>query len=117
MTISLVAEAAIRNGEPLKFKMYSDYVISTENYIYVPEDSPNPNTARLFAAWHAAESYKIIDPIESLPNVLDVDNPYIKMAKENVEKGAKACKVQSAEDIAQMLRVREAITLKLSGQE
>ncbi|MCZ8271889.1 MAG: extracellular solute-binding protein [Beijerinckiaceae bacterium] len=117
MTISLVAEAAIRNREPLKFKMYSDYVISTENYVYVPENSPNPNTARLFAAWHAAESYKIIDPIESLPSILDASNPYIKMASENVSKGAKACKIQNEANIAQMLRVREKITLKLSGQQ
>lgn len=117
MTISLVAENAIRKGEPMKYKMYSDLVISTENYSYVAENSPNPNTARLFTAWLATEGYKTVDPIEPLPSILDAENPFIKMAQENVAKGAKACKVTSAADAAQITKVRELVTLKLSGQQ
>lgn len=116
MTISLVAENASRNKEPIDFKMYSDYVISTENYIYVLENSPNPNTARLFSAWLAAEGWKVIDPIEPLPSLLDKENKFIKMAAEQVAKGGKVCRVENAQHAAQITRVREAVTLKLSGQ-
>jgi len=116
MTISLVAENAARNKEPIDFKMFSDYVISTENYVYVIEDSPNPNTARLFAAWLAVEGWKVVDPIEPLPSLLDKNNKFIKMAADQVAKGAKACRVENAANAAQIGRVREAVTLKLSGQ-
>jgi len=116
MTISLVAENAARNKEPIDFKMFSDYVISTENYVYVLEGSPNPNTARLFAAWLAVEGWKVVDPIEPLPSLLDKNNKFIKMAADQVAKGAKACRVENAANAAQIGRVREAVTLKLSGQ-
>ncbi len=116
MTISLVAENAARNKEPIDFKMYADYVISTENYVYVLEGSPNPNTARLFAAWLAVEGWKVVDPIEPLPSILDKNNKFIKMAAAQVAKGGKACRVENAANAAQIGRVREAVTLKLSGQ-
>ena len=116
-TLSLVAEGSVRKGEPLEFKMFNDYLPSWDNYLWVLENSPNPNTARLFGAWMATEGYKVVDPIEPLPSKLDKDNVFTKMTQTQVdEKGAKRCTIETSQDVEQMARVREAVVLKMSGQ-
>ena len=117
-TLSLVAANSLRNDEPLEFKMFKDYLPYWDNYLWALEGSPNPNTARLFAAWMATEGYKVADPIEPLPNSLDGDNVFVSMMAEQIEAtGAETCTMETSEDIAQMDRVRETVSLKMSGQD
>lgn len=55
------AERAIKNGEPQKFKFFQNYIPVSPLHIYVPEGSPNPQTARLFAAWLVTEGAPIFE--------------------------------------------------------
>lgn len=118
MTISNVAERAVRAGEPLKFKLLADYIPVSDIFLYVPENSPNPNTARLFAAWFSAEGYKVADALEPLPNLLDATNKFRQMADKQVAASkAKIVRIENVADAAKDRRVREANSLLLSGQK
>lgn len=117
-TLSLVAANSLRNDEPLEFKMFRDYLNYWDNYHWVMEDSPNPNTARLFAAWLATEGWKVADPFEPMPHSLDKENVFVRMmADQQAATGAELCTMETAEDVAQMDRVREAVSLKMTGQQ
>lgn len=53
----------------LGFKLFSDYIPIGVLQIYVPENAPNPNTARLFSAWFAAEGMKLVNEMEPMPRI------------------------------------------------
>lgn len=55
------AERAIKNGEPQRFKFFQNYIPVSPLHVYVPEGSPNPQTARLFAAWLVTEGAPIFE--------------------------------------------------------
>ncbi|MCR9220983.1 MAG: hypothetical protein NXI21_12225 [Alphaproteobacteria bacterium] len=117
-TLSLVAANSLRKEEPLDFKMFRDYLPYWDNYLWALDGSPNPNTARLFSAWMAVEGYKVADPIEPLPSRLDSDNIFVKMmADQEAATGAQTCTMETSEDIAQMDRVRQTVSAKMSGQQ
>ena len=52
--------------EPLKFKLFADYIPVSQLHIYVPEGAPDPNAARLFAAWLVSDGVKLADKYEPL---------------------------------------------------
>ena len=53
--------------ENLGFKLFSDYIPVGVLHVFVPENAPNPNTARLFAAWFASEGMAIVNEHEPMP--------------------------------------------------
>lgn len=55
----------------LGFKVFSDHIALGILHIYVPENAPNPNTARLFAAWMASEGMAIVNQTEPMPRLGD----------------------------------------------
>lgn len=55
----------------LGFKVFADHVALGILHIYVPENAPNPNTARLFAAWMASEGMAIVNQHEPMPRLGD----------------------------------------------
>lgn len=57
--------------ENLDFKLFTDYVPIGVLHIYVPENAPNPNTARLFAAWMASEGMDVVNRTEPMPRLGD----------------------------------------------
>lgn len=111
-----VAETAARNNEPLKFRLFRDVVPVSMVYLYVPENSPNPNTARLFAAWLATEGAAVANPIEPFDSPADADAPINKQIAAAVAAGAKLAKPQSAADLTTNDALRKDIGLLLSGQ-
>jgi hypothetical protein len=83
----------------------------------VPEGSPNPNTARLFAAWLAAEGSAVGDKLEPMDRVGDPAAKLPKMIAEQVAKsGAKIAQPAKLEDTVESAKLREAINLLISGQ-
>lgn len=117
-TLSLVAANSLRKDEPLEFKMFRDYLPYWDNYLWALDDSPNPNTARLFSAWMAVEGYKVADPIEPLPSRLDKENVFVSMmADQRSATGAETCTMETSEDIAQVDRVSKTVSAKMSGQQ
>ncbi len=113
--ITLTAQRAVNSKQPLKFKMFSDYIPLTITYMYTPEGAPNPNNARLFIAWLANEGYKIAKTHEVYPSPIDPDSQFRKMADQQVASGAKIMKANSVKDIDQMRRVRTAVNEMLTG--
>jgi iron(III) transport system substrate-binding protein len=117
VTVSPVAETSVRKGEPLKYKLFADYIPVSQVHLYVPEGSPNPNTARLFAAWLAAEGSAVGDKLEPMDRVGDPAAKLPKMIAEQVAKsGAKIAQPAKLEDTVESAKLREAINLLISGQ-
>ena len=50
----------INKGAPLGVKPYKDIIPALNNQICVVGNSPHPNMAKLFAAWHATEGIGLI---------------------------------------------------------
>jgi iron(III) transport system substrate-binding protein len=111
-----VAEFAKRNGEPLAFKLFKDYVPLSMVYLYVPDNTPNPNTARLFAAWLATEGPAVGNPIEPYDNPSDGDEPINKLIAAAVASGAKLSRPSTSADLATNDVLRKELSLMLSGQ-
>lgn len=117
VTVSPIAEGSVRKQEPLKYKMMADYMPIVMIHLYVPENSPNPNTARLFAAWLAAEGSAIGDKFEPMERPGDANSKVAKMVAEQAAKsGAKVAEIKKASDMDVSAKFREAMSLLLSGQ-
>jgi iron(III) transport system substrate-binding protein len=110
------AEAAIRNGEPLKFKLFEDFVPTAIQHLYVAKGSPAPNTAALFIAWFASEGYKVANQIEPTPPPQDLETKLAKMTAEVLARGATHAKITKIEQLDVSAEVRNAISLMMSGQ-
>jgi iron(III) transport system substrate-binding protein len=96
-------------SEGVKFKLFSDFIPLNNLYIYVPESAPNPNAARLFAAWLTTEGITVANAQEPLPRAGDKGSPLAEMIAERVKAGAKILTENSLEDTKQALSVRSAI--------
>lgn len=59
-TAITAALGEINKGAPLGVKPYKDIIPALNNQICVVGNSPHPNMAQLFAAWHAAEGIHLI---------------------------------------------------------
>lgn len=94
--------------ENVNFKLFKDYVPIGVLNVYVPENAPNPNTARLFAAWFATEGIKIVNENEPLPRIgegTDLD----KMLEDVKAGGAKILTETSLADTASAAEMRKKI--------
>ena len=96
-------------SEGVKFKLFSDFIPLNNLYIYVPETAPNPNAARLFAAWLTTEGITVANAQEPMPRAGDKGSPLADMISERVKAGAKILTENSLEDTKQALSVRNAI--------
>jgi iron(III) transport system substrate-binding protein len=98
-------------ANPLKFKLFSDYISVSHLYYFVPENSPSPNLARLFAAWAATEGAAIVRQYEPLPKIGEANSDIDNMAKKQVaESGAKIITENSLKDGQTSLEIRNYAT-------
>ncbi len=117
VTVSPVAETSVRKNEPLKYRLFADYIPVSQVHVYVPDSSPNPNTARLFAAWLAAEGSAVGNKFEPMDRPGDPTAALPKMIAEQVARsGAKVAQPTKLEDTVESGKLREAINLLISGQ-
>ncbi len=112
------AERAERMGEPVKFRLFSDYILHLPAHAYVPEKAPHPNAARLFTAWLATEGVALADKTEPTPVLADPASKIAKMAKEQQAKGAKisAPPALSGPAVQENKEVRDQFTQMLTGK-
>jgi len=111
------AERAIANGEPQKFKFFSDYIPHSPLCVYVVEKSRNPNAARLYAAWFVTEGIAVANQHEPVPSLRDPNSKLSKLLKEHVEKtGAKVSKPTSVKGIDEIMALREELQVLLTSQ-
>jgi ABC-type Fe3+ transport system substrate-binding protein len=92
----------------LKFKVFTDYIPVGALYVYVPENAPNPNTARLFAAWFASDGMKIVNEHEPLPRIGE-GSALDKLLDDAKAKGAKLVSEQSLKDTENAASIRKKI--------
>jgi iron(III) transport system substrate-binding protein len=59
-TAITAALGEIAKGAPLGVKPYKDIIPALNNQLCVVDKAPDPNMAKLFAAWHAAEGIHLI---------------------------------------------------------
>jgi ABC-type Fe3+ transport system substrate-binding protein len=102
-------ETARKRGEPVRFRNFSDIMPVSPQHVFVPENSPNPNTARLFAAWFATEGVKIVNAIDMMPNAFDPQSDLAKAIKAQEAKGAKIGKVQTVKMAEGGIAIRKTI--------
>ena len=104
------AQRALQQGQPVKFKLFSDYVMVYEGLIYVPENAPHPNAARLFMAWLATEGVEVASRTEAMPRLSDAQSDVAKLVKEALDKGAKLAAPPSLAAIEEQARLRDALS-------
>jgi ABC-type Fe3+ transport system substrate-binding protein len=92
----------------LGFKMFSDYVPMGVLHTYVPENAPNPNTARLFAAWFATEGMAIVNQFEPMPRLGD-GSAADRMLAEVEAAGGKVIGETSLKDTEAAAEIRDRI--------
>lgn len=110
VTVSAVAETLQRAKEPIRFKLFSDVIPVSKVYLYVPEGGPHPNTARLFAAWLAAEGSAVGDPIEPMARPGDKDDALGRMiVAAQAKSGAKISEPGTEADIAAVGKLQETL--------
>ena len=106
--------AAARSGtpeKPLKFKLFSDVIPVSPVYVYIPENAPNPNAARLFAAWLVTEGLPLANKSELVPRVGDQGSPIAEMVKaQQAKSGAKIASPRALSDVKEGEITRKAIT-------
>ncbi|WP_274630793.1 ABC transporter substrate-binding protein [Arvimicrobium flavum] len=104
------AMRAINNGEPVKFKFFSDIIPHSPLCLYVVEKSSNPNTARLFSAWFVTEGLAIAAEHEPIPSLRNKDSDFAKAVSDHLaETGAKVSKPDSAKGIADVMELRKEL--------
>jgi len=110
-------ETAKRNGEPVEFRQFGDVIPVSPQHVYVLENSPNPNAARLFAAWFAAEGVQIVNHYNLMPNAFAAGSNLARSIKAQQDaSGAKIAKVASVEMAEGGIEIRKAIQALLAEQ-
>lgn len=113
--------AAARSGtadKPQKFKLMADFIPVSPTYIYLPENAPHPNAARLFAAWLATEGVPIANKTELVPRVGDVGSPIEKLVSEQIARTkARIASPGSLQAVKENDEVRKAITGLIAAQK
>ena len=95
--------------------MFTDFIPVSQLHLYVPDKSPHPNTACLFAAWLAAEGLPVIADIEPLWRVSDPQNPIYPAVMEAQKQGAKIVRVQTLAQLDAAVRLRDKIADLVNG--
>ena len=117
VTVSPVAETLQRAKENLKFKLFADVIPVSQVYLYVPDAAPHPNTARLFAAWLAAEGSAVGNPIEPMERPGDPQSSLGQMiAAAQASSGAKIAEPKTEADLAASTKLLDTLQQLLNGQ-
>ncbi len=117
VTIDPVVFTMQRMGEPIRYRMFSDVMPVSTVYLYVPENAPNPNTARLFAAWLASEGSPIGDAFEPMVNPVDPEAELNRMlAAQSAETGAKVAAVATLSQLKTSAALRDPLAALVAGQ-
>jgi len=110
------AMAAKKKGQPVDFKLFSDYIMVYQGYIYVPENAPHPNAARLFMAWLATDGTKVAEQFEAMPRLGNKDSEIAKLVAEAQAKtGAKIAAPMSLKEIGAQEALRQELTKLLTA--
>ena len=117
VTVSAVAETMQRAREKIRFKLFTDVIPVSTVYLTVPDAAPHPNTARLFAAWLAAEGSAVGNPIEPMERPGDTNSTLGRMiAAAQAKSGSKIAEPRTEADLASSAKLVETLQQMLNGQ-
>ena len=117
VTNSAAVDVAVRQHEPIKFRLFSDVIPASQLYAYVPDAAPDPNAARLFTAWLVSEGIKLADQFEPLSSPADPDSATVKLINAQVQaSGARIGSPHSLADLEAGQALRDKITAMMTGQ-
>jgi len=111
--------AAARSGtpeKPQKFKLFADYIPVIPTYVYMPENAPHPNAARLFMAWLVTEGTAIANQFELTPQIADTSSELGKMAQARMAAGAKIASPNSLQQVKNAESLRQDIAKLIADQ-
>jgi iron(III) transport system substrate-binding protein len=100
---------------PQKFKLLADYIPVIAAHIYVPENAPHPNAARLFSAWMVTEGIVVAEKLEMLPRAADANSALGKEVKARLAQGSKLLASPSLKAITDHEALRKRITDMMTG--
>jgi ABC-type Fe3+ transport system substrate-binding protein len=117
ITVSPVAAELMRQKQPLKFRLFTDYIPVSQLHLYVPDGAPDPNAARLFTAWLVTEGVRIGDTFEPMSSPADKESAVATMiAAQMRTTGARIAAPASSVDLAASQKLRDQISLLETGQ-
>ncbi|MBI4525656.1 MAG: extracellular solute-binding protein [Deltaproteobacteria bacterium] len=109
------AERAIKNGEPQRFKFFQNYIPVSPLHIYVPEGSPNPNMARLFAAWLVTEGAPIFEREEIGGRYTDPRSKLAQFIKQRAGK-AEMLVPRNLQEVKQVESLADELSMMFTGK-
>ena len=106
-----------RAKDPIRFKLFADVIPISKVFLYVPDGAPHPNTARLFAAWLAAEGSAVGNATEPMVRPGDTNASLGAMiAATQAKSGAKIAEPKTAADLVASAKLLETMQQMLNGQ-
>jgi iron(III) transport system substrate-binding protein len=102
-------------GKPQKFKLLNDYIPIITAHVYVPENAPNPNAARLFTAWLVTEGLAVANKFELLPRAADEESELGRQVKAASAAGARILAAPSLKAVAEHEVLRKKIADMMTG--
>jgi iron(III) transport system substrate-binding protein len=104
-----------KQGQPLNFRAFDDYVPVMPLHVIVPEGAPHPNTARLFAAWLVTEGVAIVDKMEASGRITDPQTDMVKLVNSRPP-SSKLVIPKDAAQVEDILKIRRELNLMFTGR-
>lgn len=115
--MAYATDLAMDRGESLRFRPFSDYTPVLGMKVFVPEFAPNPNAARLFAAWFVTEGMALVGEDEHIGQLSNPDSAVGAKLVEQIEAaGSKMVSVSDVKQFDALAEVRKVIDEKIAGQ-
>ena len=111
----VTVERARRNKEPQEFRFSEDYVPVLPLYVCVPENSPHPYTARLFAAWVVTEGIPIVERMDASGRISAPDSSMAK-AIEALPATTRIIQERSLADVARTRAISSQLGVLFTGK-
>ncbi|QGZ36612.1 ABC transporter substrate-binding protein [Stappia indica] len=108
--MAYATDLAIDRGEPVRFRPFTDYTPVLGMKVFVPAYAPNPNAARLFAAWFTTEGMALVGESEHLGQ-LGNPNSVVgrELSRQIEEAGSKVVSVSSIAQFGELAETRKVI--------
>lgn len=115
--MAYATDLAIARGEPIRFRPFADYTPVLGMKTFVPEYAPNPNAARLFAAWFVTKGIEMVGEEERIGQLSNPDSVVgAALMKQIEEAGSTIVSVSSVEQFNQLADTRKVIDQMVANQ-
>ncbi|WP_139022649.1 ABC transporter substrate-binding protein [Mameliella alba] len=115
--MAYAADLAVARGEPIRFRPFADYTPVLGMKTFVPEYAPNPNAARLFAAWFVTKGIAMVGEEERIGQLSNPDSVVGAELKQQIDaSGSAIVSVSSIKQFEQLAKTRKVIDQMIANQ-